>query len=141
MAPFTADGPMEILPFHRNCTSQSHGMAGNRKAGGFMNRTVICYIYMLYMLYIWSLQRPFARSQPIDIFSVLHGTAGNHGAGSLVNSAVKGFSFCSAGIVPVGAGNGFAVAFDNFWVWVACHVFGTSRIFLSLRHCNGSRRM
>ena len=32
--------PMEGFPFHRNCTSQSHGTAGSRKAGGFVNSTV-----------------------------------------------------------------------------------------------------
>ena len=32
--------PMDIFPFHGNCTSQSHGMAGNRKASDFLNRTV-----------------------------------------------------------------------------------------------------
>ena len=32
--------PMDIFPFLRNCASQSHGTAGNRKAGGFVNCTV-----------------------------------------------------------------------------------------------------
>ena len=31
---------MDIFPFCRNCTSQSHGTAGNCKAGGFVNSAV-----------------------------------------------------------------------------------------------------
>ena len=31
---------MDIFLFHRNCTSQNHGMTGNCKAGSFVNHTV-----------------------------------------------------------------------------------------------------
>ena len=34
--------PMDIFLFHSNCTSQSHGMAGNHKAGACVNPLVSC---------------------------------------------------------------------------------------------------
>ena len=34
--------PMDIFLFHSNCTSQSHGMAGNIRAGAFVNPVVSC---------------------------------------------------------------------------------------------------
>ena len=32
--------PMDTFLFHGNCTSQSHGTAGNHEAGGFVNSAV-----------------------------------------------------------------------------------------------------
>ena len=33
--------PMDTFLFHRNCTSRTHGMAGNREASGFVNSAVM----------------------------------------------------------------------------------------------------
>ena len=143
--------PMDIFPFCRNCTSQSHKSAGNCKASGF----VYCPVTVLFTKPLASQLPSFAwynscgtekcplavngscytdrsletilyggrqscvnrtvtaPSQSHQIgccrqesssetallftanrhFSVLHGTAGNNGASSWVNGAVKGFFF------------------------------------------------
>ena len=32
--------PMDTFPFHRNCTSQNHGTAGNHEASSFVNSAI-----------------------------------------------------------------------------------------------------
>ena len=93
---------MNIFSFHRNCTSQSHGMAGSQKAGGSVNSAVTT-IFTKPLDYL-PLTGPLSRDHSYQwlpftakwIFfpfhrnctSQRHVTTGSYKAGSFVNSAV-----------------------------------------------------
>ena len=95
--------PMNIFLFHRNCISQSHGMAGNCKAGGFQCYSQSHWLlsYQLFPKCHWQEhpQKLFPHSQLQGHFSSgmvewwnstsqTKGRAGNHEADRFVNHAV-----------------------------------------------------